>query len=485
MLNNRTFDVVVVGNGVLGLSLALTLTRKKLKVALVGESHRPYAATTAAGAMLGTFGEVTATLLKSKHGRLKHDFAVRARNLWDDWLAELEQEIGDADIVCADGTIVMLNTVGLGEIDTANYEAIRTSLQHYNEPFEDIDPVDIEWLDPETTSRPLRALYIPNEHAVDSNKLLDRLERAFIRLGGTLIHEKASGLEYERGQVNALVLSSNERLISNRIVLAAGAKTQELLDSIPDVSARIPRLVSGYGVSALVSTEDGTSPKSVIRTPNRAFACGLHIVPRQQGEVYVGATNIISPQAVETPLLNDVTFLLDCAYRQIRRSLAKSRMSKLQVGNRPVSLDGFPLLGETDLNGLFVMTGTYRDGLTLSPYLAREMAKLVCGEEMDTDLKEFQPVRSPIQPMTRKETITEAIDHMLATGYESDWRIPVEWKNIIEFNMYPSYEKYTAELDSQFTPPADLLAASRVHTSIADMLRHYYAAVRNEKSVGV
>ncbi|MEK5521656.1 FAD-dependent oxidoreductase [Heyndrickxia sp. FSL W8-0423] len=72
MKNQHVFDdVVVVGNGVLGLSLALSLVRKKLPVALVGESNRPWAASTAAGAMLGCFGEVTSTLLKSEHGRAR------------------------------------------------------------------------------------------------------------------------------------------------------------------------------------------------------------------------------------------------------------------------------------------------------------------------------------------------------------------------------------------------------------------------------
>ena len=39
--DRRVFDVVVVGNGVLGLSLALSLVRRELRVALVGEPHRP------------------------------------------------------------------------------------------------------------------------------------------------------------------------------------------------------------------------------------------------------------------------------------------------------------------------------------------------------------------------------------------------------------------------------------------------------------
>ncbi|MEK5521657.1 hypothetical protein [Heyndrickxia sp. FSL W8-0423] len=113
-------------------------------------------------------------------------------------------------------------------------------------------------------------------------------------------------------------------------------------------------------MSAIVSTEDETSPSRVLKTPKRAFACGLHIVLRQKGEVYIGATNVISPKVVDNPILDDIVFLIDCAYRQIRRNLSKGTLNRLQVGNRPVSLDGYSLLGESNLKGLWRMTGTYR-----------------------------------------------------------------------------------------------------------------------------
>ena len=234
-------------------------------------------------------------------------------------------------------------------------------------------------------------------------------------------------------------------------------------------------MVSGYGVSALVDTEDGSVPESVIRTPNRAFACGLHVVPRAGGTVYFGATNIISEQPRTTALLSDVQFLLGCADRQVRRDFSEGGLRRLQVGNRPVPLDGFPLLGEVT-TGLWMMTGTYRDGLHQSPLLAREMSRRILGEEPQFDLDRFSPVRAPIQTMTREEIVEATITHMLATGYEHDWMLPVDWSPRIERHLRRFYTSIADELDPEYTPPPELLAA--MQPGLDRALREYYAATR-------
>ncbi|MGW0538191.1 NAD(P)/FAD-dependent oxidoreductase [Streptomyces sp. NPDC003032] len=474
--DNRIHDVVVVGNGSLGLSLGLTLARRGIRVAVLGRPHRPWAASSAAGAMIGTFGEVTTTLLKSDYGRTKLDWAYQASKLWPEWLAQLSPDSDGTDLLTADGTVVMLNAVGMPEIDTQNYKAIRRTLVKYGEKFEDIDAEDIEWLDAEPTGRPLQAMFLPNEHAVDAHVLLIRLEKAFVAAGGDLIPEQAARVVHTGGKVTGVELDSGTLLATEQLVLAAGSASQKVLDTVPDQAARIPRLISGYGVSALVDTEDGTAPTSVIRTPNRAFACGLHIVPRGAGQVYVGATNIISPEPRETPLISDVLFLLNCAKRQVRRNLGESGLRTLQVGNRPVALDGMPLLGETELGGLWMMTGTYRDGLTLSPLLAQEMTALLLGEEPTIDIGLFRPVRAPIQAATREEIVETTVTHMLATGYESNWNVPVEWPSTIEHYLRAAYTRIADEFDPLYTPPPELLASSRIHPSLGKALRDYYAA---------
>jgi glycine oxidase len=480
--DGRSFDVIVVGNGALGLSLGLVLARRGVRVAVSGHPTRPWSASVAAGAMNGCFGEVTSSLLESAQGRAKLEMDVQATQLWDNWADGLIDETGSsaASLRNKSGTVVMLNAVGVPGVDTDNYRAIRSALQEYDTAFEDIDAAELDWLRPEPTSRPMSAIFIPGEHSVDSALLLRCLETAFVQSGGQLLGELVARLDADEtgeGVVRGVVLASGTSISADVTVLAAGARSHKLLEGLPDLASRVPPMVSGYGVSALVETEDGTVPEMVIRTPNRAFACGLHIVPRSPGVVYLGATNIISEEPRTTAAISDLTFLLGCAVRQLHADLSEGGIQRVQVGNRPVPLDGFPLIGPTDAEGLWMMTGTYRDGLHQSPLLADELANQILGGEVRPEFKDFTPVRRPIQAMTRDEAVDATVVHMMATGYEHNWDVPAEWPPRMERHLRRWYRQVANELDPEFTPPPEIIAA--LYPGIEAQLRRYYAAYRD------
>ncbi|WP_345037730.1 FAD-dependent oxidoreductase [Streptomyces sannanensis] len=472
--NSRTYDAIIVGNGALGLSLGLALSRQGVKTAVVGEASRPFAASAAAGAMNGCFGEATPGLLQSEYGRAKLAMDVRATSLWTEWEQQLVEESDEKSLRSANGTIVILNTIGVPEIDSAGYSSIRAALDEYHEPYEDLDPEELDWLDPDPVSRPLKAMFIPNEHALNTQALLRGLATAFTRAQGTLVDAHVTDVRIAGDKTEGVVLSTGEILSSPSVVIAAGAASRDLLGALPqDIRERIPGMVSGYGVALLIETAEGRAPDSVIRTPNRAFACGLHAVPRENGRIYLGATNNISPEPRDTPAIDDLNLLLGCT-RQLRKDLVDGRVDKIYVGNRPVPLDGFPLLGEAGVDGLWLMTGTYRDGLHQSPLLAQDFAARLTGKPHDTDLDVFTPLRAPIQAMSREECLEAAVQHTLALGYEHDWGIPVDWPPVIEDQLRRLYSEALDEFDPAFTPPPELLASAS--PEINEALHTYYRA---------
>ncbi|BAJ25889.1 MULTISPECIES: FAD-dependent oxidoreductase [Kitasatospora] len=477
----QAFDVVVVGNGVLGMSLAVVLLRRGARVAVVGDGNRPLAASTASGAMNGCFGEVTATTTATAHGRARLEMDVLAARLWDDWLAGLEED-GGATVRCARGTLVIHNTIGMAEIDDTAMTAIRAALELHGEPFESVDPTEaVPWLDPQPTARPLAGLFLPREHGVDSGALLKVLHRAVVRLGGVLVPEHAVRVVHGAGRAGGIALADGTVLAGDRVVLAAGVGTQALMDSLPpEVSAPVPRLISGFGVSVVLSNGPAAAPPDcVVRTPNRSFGCGLHTVPRGPDRVYVGATNTTRPRPGSDPSVRDLAFLLDCAARQLRRDLWFSDITATRVGNRPMTLDGHPLLGETLLPGLWLMTGTFRDGLHTSPLLASRLAdRILDGTPPTPEMDLFRPTRPPIQTMDRRDTVRHATVHRLAVGHEWNWSLPVEWPVHLEEMYEAKYRAVAERTHDTITPPPEVLAYIPAFPELADMLDAYYTASR-------
>ncbi|WP_439878569.1 NAD(P)/FAD-dependent oxidoreductase [Pseudomonas prosekii] len=471
------FDVIVVGTGAVGGSIAYELSSRGLNVCRVGETNRANAASRAAGAMNGCFGEVTSGLLASDFGRLKLDMDRQAQQLWPSWAERLAASSGDVtSLFTAMGTHVLLNTAGMDEVDSVNYDTIESILSEYGEPYEVIDPGKMEWIKPNHLVRPLRGLYIPDEHSVNSHLLLEKLDAAFVAEGGTLKKENAMRVLAEGGVATGVELSSGEVLCARKVIVAAGVQSLDLLSDFNDVVKKIPPLFSGYGVSILVKMPEGVElPSSVIRTPNRAFACGLHCVPRGDGILYIGATNIISEQPRKHALVSDVQFLLDCAVDQLSLDLHGAEVISIQVGNRPIPADGFPLIGECSIEGLWLATGTYRDGLHQSPLLAGYIADCLTGlKHFDLDLSPFTPVRAPLTGFDRENIVKETVQQMFATGYEYRWDIKSYWFPLLDEALTRNYQQLIDGLHPAFTPPPELVAFSYLYESIRHRLAQYY-----------
>jgi glycine/D-amino acid oxidase-like deaminating enzyme len=476
-VNRESFDVVVVGNGVIGLSIALAVVNEQpsASIAVIGPVDRDGGATAAAGAMLGCFGEVTATTITSQHGQRKLELAIAARNLWPGWLDQLGPQ--PQPVVTASETVVLLNTVGSADVDSTNFAAVLRALRDADEPYEEIAVEDVAWLDPDSNARPLRALHLPNEGAVNPTALLNALTHTLEEKGVTLLDTIATGLWVNAGRI-AGVLLPDTRIAAGSVVVAAGAASGVLARSVPQLRHRVPIVLGGAGVSALARTVDTTVPPYVLRTPNRAFACGLHVLPRTDGTVYLGATNEVTFEPQYDATIAEINILTTSAVRQIRKDLDGAHLLKVQVGNRPMSIDGWPLIGPTSIEGLWLVTGTYRDGLHLSPLLADEVAKRLTGGGGGIDIDMFRPEREPISTLSRSEVLDEVVRHTVATGFEARWHLDSDWPDTIGKFARVSFENLLDELGGHYMPPPALLSVLLKSSGdeVAEM-RAYYRAV--------
>jgi glycine oxidase len=73
--------------------------------------------------------------------------------------------------------------------------------------------------------------------------------------------------------------------------------------------------------------------------------------------------------------------------------LAQADVAESWAGLRPGTPDDLPLIGPTEVPGIFVASGHFRNGILLAPITAQIVADLVTGKALRTDIAAFSPGR--------------------------------------------------------------------------------------------
>lgn len=411
-------DIVIVGNGALGMFLADELMERRVgSVVVVGPSDREAGASQAAGAMLGCFSESTTESLRTAAARTRFELGVAAHDRWPDVLDRLEgYSSSDSPLMVTPETHVVLNSIG-SELDTINFGAIINALDEYGKPWAEVDPKEIPGFRPRLDTRALRAIHIPGEGAVDARGVLDALDARLGASEAITIDQNVRKLIRNNGEVSGVELDDGHVIEAGTVVVAVGARSEALVRTALDDFDMVPTF-AGLGFAMLARRTGGEPFRSVVRTPNRGFACGLHVVPGPGDLEYYGATNRLVDHVSSVTWMADVRYLAQYSMQQLDERIAAHEVTKWLAGNRPVTLDGFPLIGWLPLSGLYLMTGTYRDGFHCAPLLAEHVANELQGKPGTIDPM-FKPTRRPIGTRTIEQSIDEYVEHNLAGWFET------------------------------------------------------------------
>tara|TARA_B110000977_G_scaffold169100_1_gene218785 strand:+ start:27978 stop:29387 length:1410 start_codon:yes stop_codon:yes gene_type:complete len=421
------YDCIVVGNGSIGLATAYELQNnvdKKFKIAIFGKKSREGSASLAAGAMLNVFGEVEYDSLSSKEGLTKFKMLLDAKDLWKEHINEIKNQIS-SKIKLNKGTYILNNSTA-DELDDENFNSIEKALKKFKEKYTYVNNKDIRGYNPQPRSRSLKNLYLPDENFISSAK--DLLDSYDIILSNTKnIHTVESHVKKITIKSNGkeVVDENGTRYSCKFLIIAAGSYSNFLVKQIKQIKNKVPKIFFGTGNAIIAETDKTILPNSVLRTPNRGMACGLHVVPLNKNNIYIGATNRISDIPNNNPLISSSTSIMNSLMREINQDYGKLKIKKICVGHRPTTADTFPLLGETSVKGLYITTGTKRDGLTLSVYIAKCIANSILKLNNKYNFpKIFTPERKIISTLTVSQGIEKTIKHRISAAYQHNLKIP-------------------------------------------------------------
>jgi glycine oxidase len=114
-------------------------------------------------------------------------------------------------------------------------------------------------------------------------------------------------------------------------------------------------------------------------------------VPQANGRILAGTTSEHAGfEKRVTPAGMQQIF---AAALEIAPELAQAGVVETWSGLRPDTPDHLPSLGPTDMDGLLIATGHYRNGILLAPITARLLRKWVTEQPLSVAVEAFSPMR--------------------------------------------------------------------------------------------
>ena len=364
----KSWDAIIIGGGIIGLSLAISLRKQGLRVLIVERGEPGREASHAAAGMLAGSGLEIPPLLRPLAGE--------SARLYPEFVHELEDESGITVDLREHGTILVSQS---GELPDA---AELMSIEQLAATEPALAETGISGAGRGGPGGPLphdqREIVAANvsERSVDPRALVAAAIKAAkhrnvdisagAEVKAVLVeHNRITGVETDKTSYAAPV-------VVNCAGAWAGCVGPERFPVMP-VKGQMLAIVGGPKVDHVVRSEK------------------VYLVPRSDGRLVIGSTLENAGYNKQTDV--DTIQRLFQAAVELVPGLTTAKKHEAWAGLRPGTPDALPILGETSLKGYFVATGHYRDGILLAPVTAQIMSDLILVNAPHHNLASLAPDR--------------------------------------------------------------------------------------------
>ncbi len=360
-------DVLIVGGGVIGCSIALKLAEAGCKVTVIERGRIGCEASRAAAGMLSPQAD-----------SLQPDeffaFGIKSRSMYKDFVAHLQEMSGIDVQLREEGTLFISIENVKDHADSWTAWQIEAGLK-----LEKITAADLFKLEPAVTKAATRAFFIAEDHQVDNRLLMDALGVAIKRAGVEILEGvEVTSLIVKENRAQGIVCS-DQQIHAGAILLAAGSWSGELLEPVGLKAKTIPARGQMIAVRS-----------SAIR--HVLHSSEIYLVPRNDGRLLIGAT-IEYAGFEKANTAKGIHSLLDAAIDLVPE-ISQAGLVEIWSGLRPDTIDHLPILGQTSIYNLWLATGHYRNGILLAPATAELMARSIVKGRDEDELKPFSALRS-------------------------------------------------------------------------------------------
>lgn len=357
---------IIIGGGILGASTAYFLAKRGADVLLIDRKDKGQATDAAAG--------IICPWISQRRNKAWYALAKGGAASYPDLIRQLEED-GETETGYRRVGAISLHSE-MGKLEKMQERTLkrRTEAPEIGE---------VNLLNETLTSNlfPLlsegfSSISVEGAARVDGRALRDALISASRKHGATVQFGDAK-LTTVGSKVDGIIVDGEE-VKASKVIITAGAWAGELLEPLGlnvSVTGQKAQIVH------LRLPVQETSEWPVVMPPTDQY-----IVPSDNGKIIVGATHEDNVENKFEPTAGGMFEVLDKAIK-VAPGLAEATFEEVRVGLRPFTPGFLPIIGEVPGHAeLLFANGLGASGLTVGPYLGKQLANMALGHPVDIDL---------------------------------------------------------------------------------------------------
>jgi glycine oxidase len=366
-------DLLVVGGGVIGLSVGWRAAQSGLEVEVL-ERGEPGGATSAVAA-----GMIAPIAEADPREQPLLALALQSARAYPQFVAELREQSGLDPGYLTCGTLMVARD---GD-EAATLERERRIRERLGLTVRSLAPSAARSLEPALAPLLRGALGLQDDCAIDPRALTRALAAALRSAGGRIRRAEVAELRVAGERVLGVRTSAGARIAAERVLVAAGPWSGAL-PGLPDF-ARVPiRPVKGQVLRLSDPSGPGLLTRVIRMQPG-------YLVPRGDGRYVLGAS--VEERGFDRqPTAGPIYELLRDAIELVP-GVSELALEEISVGIRPGTPDNRPAIGAGALEGLFWATGHYRHGILLAPVTAKLALAALAGRPPCALAQALDPTR--------------------------------------------------------------------------------------------
>ena len=363
----RTYDVVIIGGGIIGMAAANYLSREEIKLAVV---ERKYIGSGSTGRCIGGIRQQFST-----------PASIRLMQESLELFVQMEEEFGASVEFHRGGYLFLAHNEQMVEVFKKNIEI----QQKENVNVSLLSPEEVKKVVPHLNTEGLLAgAFCPDDAQAFPFPILNGYREKISERGGDFFIPNPV-LDIKKEKHFLLTLADGSILEAPKVVLSAGPWTGELAKKM---GLDLPLYPERHEA---VITERISKFIEPMIVDYRSDGCYFHqLISGQVIACY-------SPHPNVPGIHEDVSFefLPRIAWRMSRLVPALKNASFLRnwSGSYTMTPDGNPIVDESEIEGFYIASGMSGHGFMFGPAIGKHLARFIISGQWEADLSEFSITR--------------------------------------------------------------------------------------------